>query len=192
MVHKQIRPALLIFLMLTVITGVLYPLSVTAIAQGFFGHQANGSLIYQNGRTAGSELIGQLFEDPQYLWGRPSATSGVPYNAASSSGSNYGPMNPDFIRTVKERIRSLKEADPENTALIPTDLVTASGSGLDPHISPAAAYYQLPRIAKAREMSETELKEIVRRYTQGRFLGILGEPVVNVLKVNIALDEKRK
>lgn len=192
MVRELIRPALLIFLMLTVITGVLYPLSVTAIAQGFFGHQANGSLIYQNGRPAGSELIGQLFEDPQYLWGRPSATSGVPYNAASSSGSNYGPMNPDFIRTVQERIRSLKEADPENNALIPVDLVTASGSGLDPHVSPAAAYYQASRIGRIRGIPQDEVKAIIRENTEGRFLGIFGEPVVHVLKVNLDLDLRRK
>lgn len=192
MIREQIRPALISFILFTVITGILYPLSVTAIAQIFFNRQANGSLILQNGRAVGSSLIGQPFDDPKYLWGRLSATSPAPFNAASSSGSNFGPMNPSFLDRVQTRIKNLKKADPGNKTLIPIDLVTASASGLDPHISPAAAEYQVPRIAHARKLSEAEVRSVIREHTQTRLWGIIGEPVVNVLKVNLQLDSGRK
>jgi K+-transporting ATPase ATPase C chain len=179
------------FILLTVITGIFYPLTVTAVAQVFFKSQANGSLIYQNGKPAGSSLIGQAFAAPKYLWGRPSATSPTAFNAASSSGSNFGPMNPDYLKTVQARVKYLREAGPDNKAAVPVDLVTASGSGLDPHISLAAAYYQVPRIAKARGIQEVIVKQAIRRNTQRRLLGLMGEPVVNVLKVNLELDENQ-
>jgi K+-transporting ATPase ATPase C chain len=176
--------ALIVF---TVITGVAYPLVVTGIAQVAFKEQANGSLILQNEKIAGSRLIGQAFSDPKYFWGRPSATSPMPYNGASSSGSNQGPTNAALEEAVEGRIKDLGGKTP-----VPADLVTASGSGLDPHISPAAAEYQLSRVAKARGLSEESLKELVRRHTQGRQLGVLGEPRVNVLELNLALDAIQK
>jgi K+-transporting ATPase ATPase C chain len=176
--------ALIVF---TVITGVAYPLVVTGIAQVAFKEQANGSLILQNEKIAGSRLIGQAFSDPKYFWGRPSATSPMPYNGASSSGSNQGPTNAALKEAVEGRIKDLGGKTP-----VPADLVTASGSGLDPHISPAAAEYQLSRVAKARGLSEESLKELVRRHTQGRQLGVLGEPRVNVLELNLALDAIQK
>ncbi len=191
MIREQIRPALFSFVLLTLITGVLYPLSVTGIARVFFKNQAEGSLIVKNGKTVGSELVGQLFDDPKYLWGRPSAT-GPAFNASSSSGSNYGPMHPDYLKAVEDRVKALKDADPSNKAPVPVDLVTASGSGLDPHISPAGAGYQVSRIARARGIPETKVKALIAKHTQGRFLGLLGEPVVNVLKVNLDLDEVTK
>lgn len=191
MIREQIRPALLSFVLLTLITGVLYPLSVTGIAKVFFKNQAEGSLIMKNGKTVGSELVGQLFDDPKYLWGRPSAT-GPAFNASASSGSNYGPMHPDYLKAIEDRVKVLKEADSSNKTAVPVDLVTASGSGLDPHISPAGADYQVPRIARARGISESKVKAIIAQHTQGRFLGLLGEPVVNVLKVNLHLDEVTK
>jgi potassium-transporting ATPase KdpC subunit len=190
----QIRPALLMLLALTVITGILYPLAVTGVAQAIFPHQANGSLIVLNGKTYGSELIGQQFDEPRYFWGRPSATGDFPYNAfnaatlTGSSGSNYGPLNPALIKAVQSRIGALKAADPSNTAPIPVDLVTASGSGLDPNISVAAAYYQIHRVAQARGMSKADVKALVDEYTSGRQFGFLGEPRVNVLELNLALD----
>ena len=174
-------------IVLTVITGVAYPLVVTGIAQVAFKEQANGSLILQNEKIAGSRLIGQAFSDPKYFWGRPSATSPMPYNGASSSGSNQGPTNPALKEAVEGRIKDLGGKTP-----VPADLVTASGSGLDPHISPAAAEYQLSRVAKARGLSEESLKELLRRHTQGRQFGVLGEPRVNVLELNLALDAIRK
>lgn len=181
----QVRPALTIFLCLTLITGVIYPLAVTGIAQVFFPHQSNGSLINVEGKLYGSALIGQQFDDPKYFWGRPSAAD---YNAAASSGSNYGPMNPSLEEVVQARIDAFKAADPTNTVPIPVDLVTASGSGLDPHISVAAALYQVPRVAAARGLSEADVESLVEKNTEGRQFGILGEPRVNVLLLNMALD----
>jgi potassium-transporting ATPase KdpC subunit len=191
---SQLRPAFLMLLILTVITGVIYPLVVTGIAQVAFPHQANGSLIVINGKAYGSELIGQQFDDPKYFWGRLSATGAFPYNAfnaetlTGSSGSNYGPLNPALIDMVQARIDALKAADPDNTLPIPVDLVTASGSGLDPHISVAAALYQVHRVAQARGLSVEAVKTLVNQYTEGRQFGLLGEPTVNVLELNLALD----
>jgi K+-transporting ATPase KdpC subunit len=186
--RSQLRPAILILIFFTLITGFLYPLAVTGIAQLVFPHQANGSLIVQNGKTLGSELIGQPFDDPKYFWGRLSATSNFPYNAAASSGSNYGPLNPALLAAVQARIDALQAADPGNTQPIPVDLVTASGSGLDPDISLAAAMYQVPRIARARGMTASAVTALVNQLIEGRQLGFLGEPRVNVLRLNLALD----
>lgn len=191
---SQLRPAFMMLLALTVITGVIYPLAVTGIAQVVFPHQANGSLIAINGKTYGSELIGQQFDDPKYFWGRLSATGDFPYNAfnaktlTGSSGSNYGPLNPALTKAAQARIDALKAADPGNTLPIPIDLITASGSGLDPHISVAAAVYQVRRVAAARGLDEAQVKSLVDKYTQGRQFGFLGEPWVNVLELNLALD----
>ena len=187
----QIRPALMALLILTLFTGVLYPLAVTGLAQLLFPHQANGSLIVRDGKVVGSELIGQYFDAPQYFWGRPSAAAPFPYNAAASSGSNLGPMNPALIDAVTGRVATLREADPGNDARIPVDLVTASGSGLDPHISPAAAAYQARRVARIRGMDESAVRRLVAEHTEGRQFGLLGEPRVNVLKLNLALDGVR-
>ena len=188
MLLAQIRPASVSFILLTALTGVLYPLVVTGIAQTVFHNQAEGSLIVsRDGKILGSSLIGQNFDDPKYFWGRISATSPV-YNASSSSGSNLGPTNPALLDEVKGRITALKAADPKNNNPIPVDLVTSSGSGLDPHISQAGAHYQLARVARARGLTPDAVKQMVDQNTQGRFLGILGEPVVNVLQVNLALD----
>jgi len=192
MLLAQIRPAIVSFIVLTVITGILYPLLVTGIAQTVFHRQAEGSLITtSNGKIVGSTLIGQDFNDPKYFWGRVSATSPA-YNASSSSGSNLGPSNPALLDEVKARITALKAVDPNNNAPIPVDLVTSSGSGLDPHISLAAASYQLSRVANARGLTQGAIQQIIDQNTQGRFLGILGEPVVNVLQVNLALDQYKK
>jgi K+-transporting ATPase KdpC subunit len=188
----QIRPALMAILIFTLITGVIYPLVVTGVAQLVFPRQANGSLIVVNGQTVGSALIGQSFDDPKYFWGRLSATGPYPYNAAASSGSNLGPTNPALLDVVKTRIAALKAADPTNTQLIPVDLVTASGSGLDPDISVAAALYQVPRVARERNMSEAAVRLLVDQFTQGRQFGFLGEPRVNVLALNLALDNIKK
>jgi K+-transporting ATPase ATPase C chain len=182
---SQLRPAFFMLLILTVITGVIYPLVVTGIAQVAFPKQANGSLIVIDGKTYGSELIGQQFDDPKYFWGRPSAAN---YNAAASSGSNYGPLNPALMDMVQARVDALKAADPNNLAPIPVDLVTASSSGLDPHISVAAALYQVHRVAAARGLEEAQVKSLVEKYTEGRQFGFLGEPRVNVLLLNLALD----
>jgi K+-transporting ATPase ATPase C chain len=187
--RHQIRPAIVSIAIFTLLTGILYPLFITGIAQAFFPHQANGSLILNNGQVLGSQLIGQEFDDPRYFWGRLSATSPYPYNAASSSGSNLGPTNPALIAEVKTRIADLRAADPSNTAPIPVDLVTSSGSGLDPDISVAASEYQIPRVAEARGLSENVIRALVNKYTQGRQFGIFGEPHVNVLELNLALDE---
>ena len=182
---SQLRPAFFMLLIFTVITGVIYPLVVTGIAQVAFPHQANGSIIMKDGKVVGSEMIGQQFDDPKYFWGRPSAAN---YNAAASSGSNYGPLNPALLDSVQKRIDTLKAADPENTLPIPVDLVTASGSGLDPDISVAAALYQVQRVATACGLSEAQVKSLVEKYTEGRQFGFLGEPRVNVLLLNLALD----
>jgi len=185
---RQFKIALIFLVAFTVITGVIYPLVVTGIAQTFFHHQANGSLIAINGSISGSELIGQQFSDPKYFWGRLSATSRSPYNAAASSGSNYGPTNTALQNEVQARINDLKNADPGNTQPIPVDLVTSSGSGLDPNISIAAANYQVPRIARIRGLNESQVLDLVKEFTTGRQFGFLGEPRVNVLKLNLALD----
>jgi K+-transporting ATPase ATPase C chain len=178
----------MLLLVFTVLTGLVYPLVVTAISQVVFPTQANGSLIVRNGQPVGSTLIGQQFDAPKYFWDRLSATGPYPYNAAASSGSNLGPTNPALLDEVKARIAALKAADPTNTQPIPVDLVTSSGSGLDPDISVAAALYQVPRVARLRGMTESAVLALVNQYTQGRQLGFLGEPRVNVLKLNLALD----
>jgi len=188
--RAQIRPAIVILVLLSVVTGVVYPALVTAIAQVIFPREANGSLIVKNGKVVGSSLIGQPFDDPKYFWGRPSATSPFQDNAGSSSGSNLGPTNPALTRAVQERVNALKAADPDNKAPVPVDLVTTSGSGLDPHVSPAAALYQVTRVAKARKLDEAAVRRLVEENTEGRQFGFLGEPRVNVLALNLALDGK--
>jgi len=187
--REQIRPALVILVLFTALVGLVYPLAVTGVAQAVFPRQAAGSLLADQGRVVGSELIGQPFDDPRYFWGRLSATAPPAYNAAASSGSNLGPSNPALIGRVEARIAALRAADPGNVRPIPVDLVTASASGLDPHISVAAALYQVPRVARARGMSESDVEALVRRSTAGRQLGLLGEPRVNVLHLNLALDQ---
>ena len=186
-----LRNSLMSLLLFTLLTGIIYPIVVTGIAQAVFPKQANGSIIVKDGKTVGSRLIGQQFDDPKYFWGRLSATGPYPYNGAASSGSNFGPSNPDLIAAVEGRIKALHEAAPDKTAKIPVDLVTASGSGLDPHISPAAAEYQVKRVAKARGLDEPAVRSLVAQHTQGRWLGMIGEPVVTVLELNLALDERR-
>jgi potassium-transporting ATPase KdpC subunit len=192
--RSQLRPAITILVLLTVVTGVAYPLVVTGLAQLFFPDQAQGSLIMQDGQAVGSALIGQPFDEPGYFWGRLSATGTFPYNAfnaenlTASSGSNYGPLNPALLEAVRARVDALRAADPGNTQPIPVDLVTASGSGLDPHISPAAALFQVPRVARERGLSEDVVRRLVALLTAGRQLGFLGEPTVNVLELNLALD----
>jgi potassium-transporting ATPase KdpC subunit len=183
-----IRPAVILLILLTVITGIAYPLVVTGVAGVVFPRQAAGSLIIKDGRPVGSRLIGQPFSDPKYFWSRPSATSPQPDNGLSSGGSNLGPLNPALTDAVKARIAALRSADPTNHAPIPVDLVTASGSGLDPDISLAAAYYQADRIARLRQLSPDRVRTLIADYTQGRWLGVLGEPRVNVLELNLALD----
>jgi len=186
----HVRAAIVSLVLLSAVTGIAYPAVVTVIAQVVFPHQADGSLIVKDGKIVGSALIGQPFDDPKYFWGRPSATSPFGYNAASSSGSNQSPTDPDLIKAVQSRVDALRAADPGNAASVPVDLVTASGSGLDPHISPAAALYQVQRVAKARKMEVAAVRELVEANTEGRWLGVLGEPRVNVLALNLALDGK--
>src|SRR5713226_4133865 len=178
------RTAIVSLAVLTLITGIVYPGVVTLVAQVAFPQQANGSLVLKDGKAVGSALIGQPFDDPKYFWGRPSATSPYADNAGSSSGSNLSPTNPDLIKAVQGRVDALRTADPGNTAPVPVDLVTASGSGLYPHISPAAALYQVPRVAKVRKLDPETVRQLVERHTEGRFLGFLGEPRVNVLTLN--------
>ena len=189
---KEFKAALLVFLALTVITGVVYPAVVTGAAQLLFERQANGSLIERNGRAVGSALLGQAFTAPEYFWSRPSATGPVPNNGAVSSGSNLGATNPNLEKSVRTRIDVLRAADAENKRPIPVDLVMASGSGLDPHISPAAAEFQVERVARARRLPPAQVRALVAAATQGRTFGLLGEPRVNVLELNLALDGKRK
>lgn len=191
---SHFRPAVVLLAVFTIVTGVIYPLVVTGIAQVAFPSQANGSLILQNGQAVGSQLIGQQFDDPKYFWGRLSATSTFAYNAyngnalTGSSGSNYGPLNEALLAAVQARVDALKAADPDNTAPIPVDLVTASGSGLDPHISVAAAQYQLARVARVRGLGVDAVQQLIDQATTGRQFGFLGEPTVNVLQLNLALD----
>jgi K+-transporting ATPase ATPase C chain len=186
-----LRPAVSLFVLLTAVTGIAYPLVVTGIAKVAFPDQAAGSLIVENGKPVGSHLIGQNFTDSKYFWGRPSATSPMPYNATASSGSNQGPLNPALADAVKGRIEALKAADPGNDRPIPADLVTASASGLDPHISPAAAEYQVGRVARARKLPLADVKTLVAQNTEGRQWGVFGEPRVNVVRLNLALDAFR-
>jgi K+-transporting ATPase ATPase C chain len=188
---KQIKIGLILLVLFTVFTGLLYPAVVTGIAQLFFPWQANGSLVKRENKIIGSVLIGQSFDSPNYFSSRPSATAPYPYNAAASSGSNMGPSNPVFLETVKDRVNHFKQFNPKNNSLIPVDLVTASASGLDPEISPLAAFYQVPRIAQARHISEKEIETLINGLIKNRTLGILGEPRVNVLELNIALDNLR-
>ncbi len=183
-----VRPALTLFVALSVITGLAYPLAITGVAQLAFPSQANGSLIVRDGKPVGSALIGQSFSDPKHFWSRPSATAPMPYNAANSAGSNLGPGNPALAEAVKARIAALRAADPGNTAPVPVDLVTASASGLDPHISVAAAQYQAARVARARHVPERWVREQVQAHTEQPLLGFIGEPRVNVLRLNLALD----
>ena len=184
-----LRPVLVMFAAMTVVTGIVYPVVVTAIGQAVFPHRANGSLIEQNGKAVGSELIGQQFDAPGYFWGRLSATSPNPYNAQNSSGSNLGPTNPALADEVKGRLSALHDADPTNTLPVPVDLVTSSGSGLDPEITPAAAAYQAARVAKARGLTADQVDMLIAQNTSGRQWGVFGEPRVNVLKLNLALDQ---
>jgi K+-transporting ATPase ATPase C chain len=186
-----LRPAVSLFVLLTVISGVLYPLAVTGVAKVAFPEAADGSLIVKDGKAIGSRLIGQNFNDPKYFWGRPSATSPQPYNATASGGSNQGPLNPALVDAVKGRIEALKAVDPDNQRPIPADLVNASGSGLDPHISPEAADYQVARIASQRHLLPADVKALVSQHTEGRQWGVFGEARVNVLQLNIALDALR-
>jgi len=188
---SEIAPALRMLVVLSALTGLVYPLVMTGIAQIAFPKSANGSLIVVNGKTVGSELIGQPFDDPKYFWSRPSATSPQPYNGASSGASNQGARNPALADAVKDRIKALRDTDPDNKAPVPIDLVTASGSGLDPHISVAAAEYQISRVAKARGLPEQQVRSLVSENIEGRTFGILGEPRVNVLALNLALDRPR-
>ncbi|OGO35529.1 MAG: potassium-transporting ATPase subunit C [Chloroflexi bacterium RBG_16_57_11] len=191
----QLKPALMLFVLLSLVTGMFYPLAVTAIAQVVFPEQANGSLIEENDKLLGSALIGQEFDGPQYFWSRPSATAGYGYNAfdptalTGSSGSNLGPLSQSLVDSVRERVAALRASDPALQDSIPVDLVTASASGLDPHISIAAAYYQIPRVAQARGLSESQVRTHVDQFTTGRQFDVLGEPAVNVLLLNLALDE---
>ncbi|MDH3066452.1 potassium-transporting ATPase subunit KdpC [Achromobacter insolitus] len=186
-----LRPALVVFAALSLVTGLAYPFLTTGIAAAVFPHEAAGSLIKQDNRIVGSELIGQAFSSPGYFWGRPSATAPMPYNGAGSSGSNLGPRNPALADAIQWRIAALKAADPDNPVPVPVDLVTASGSGLDPHISPAAAAYQAARVARARNLSRTDVDALIQAHIERPWLGVLGDPSVNVLTLNLALDQLR-
>lgn len=188
MLKHSIRPAVVILALLTLLTGALYPLLITGIGAAVFPGRASGSLIVKDGKAIGSSLIGQNFTDPKYFWGRPSATGTMPYNPQASAGTNQGPLNPALADAVKARIANLRAADPGNSAAVPVDLVTASASGLDPHISVAAANYQASRVARVRGLRIDQVMQLVVRHTEGRWLGLLGEPRVNVLTLNLALD----
>ncbi len=189
--NSILRPALVTFAMLTVLTGIAYPLAVTGIGQVAFPLQAAGSLVVRDGKPVGSSLIGQNFGDPKYVWGRPSATGPMPYNASNSSGSNQGLLNPALSEAVKGRIEALRAADPGNAAPVPVDLATASASGLDPHISVAGALYQAARVAKARDLPLPQVQQLIEKHTEGKLFGFLGEPRINVLQLNVALDAAR-
>lgn len=189
---KQIKPAIVMLLLFTALTGIAYPLAVTLIAQSVFSNQANGSLLGSNEQPLGSELIGQSFTQPQYFWGRPSATSPAAYNGGASGASNQGPTNPALPDAVRARIKTLRDAGSSHSEAVPVDLVTASASGLDPDISPGAAAYQISRVARARQMSPDSVRALVERYTEARQWGVLGEARVNVLKLNLALDQRLK
>ncbi len=186
----DIRRAVTMLAVMTLVTGLIYPLAVTGIGAALFPQKAKGSLIQRDGKVVGSALVGQPFSDPRYFWGRPSATATHPYNAAISSGSNQGPLNPALAEAVAGRVKALRDADPGNTAPVPIDLVTASASGLDPHITPAAADYQAGRVARLRNLDPQQVKDLVAQATDGRQLGFLGEPRVNVLELNLALDRR--
>jgi K+-transporting ATPase ATPase C chain len=192
MFMKPLNNAVMSMAVLTVLTGIIYPLAVTEISQAVFPARANGSIIMKDGKPVGSALLGQQFDGPEYFWGRPSATAPYPYNGGASSGSNLGPNNPVLFEEVQSRVNALHAADPGNHAPIPVDLVTSSGSGLDPDISPAAALYQAGRVARARGLSRAQVVSLIRANTTGRFLGLFGEPAVNVLKLNLALDGLKK
>jgi K+-transporting ATPase ATPase C chain len=185
----HLRVGMTLFVLLTLLTGVIYPALVTLVAQGVFPYQAKGSVLDKDGKPVGSELLGQSFDDPRYFWGRPSATE-PPYNAASSAGSNFGPTNPAWLKEVAKRVEAVRKAHPDQSGPVPVELVTASASGLDPHISPAAAEYQVTRVAKARGLSVDEVRRLVADHTEGRTFGLLGEPRVHVLRLNLALDQK--
>jgi K+-transporting ATPase ATPase C chain len=188
---RLIRPAISLLMLMTLLLGIVYPLVITGAAKLVFPHQAEGSLIYKDGRLIGSTLIGQRFSDPKYFWGRPSATSPQPYNGLASSGSNLGPLNPALLDGVKANAKALHDADPDNQRPIPVDLVSASASGLDPEISPAAANYQAARVARARNLSLEQVEALIRAHERGRLLGFMGEPRINVLEANLALDRLR-
>jgi K+-transporting ATPase KdpC subunit len=192
MIREQLKITILMFIILTIITGIIYPLVITGISQLFFHNQANGSIIVRDGKVIGSSLIGQPFDNAGYFWGRVSSTSGEAFNAASSTGSNLGPSNPALLDALKARVNNLQAVDPDNKIPIPVDLATSSSSGLDPHISLAAAYYQIPRIARERKMQQEVVRAIIQKNTENRFLGVIGEPVVNVLRLNLALDDVEK
>lgn len=187
---KQAKQAFLLLVVFSILTGIVYPLAITGISQIVFPGKANGSLIYRDGRPVGSSLIGQSFTDPKYFWSRPSATSPTPYKADASNGSNLGASNPDLAKAVAERIAALRKADPDNAAAVPIDLVTTSASGLDPHISPAAAEYQAARVAKARGIDAQTVRKLVARHTEHRTFGLLGELRINVVELNLDLDHQ--
>ncbi len=189
--NRNIRTIVGVYVTLTLLTGLAYPLLVTGLARIAFPSAATGSVIVRDGREVGSSLLGQTFSAPRYFWGRPSGTAPQPYNGGASSGTNVGPTNPAFVDAVTQRVAALRAADPGNAAPVPIDLVTTSGSGLDPHISLASALYQVPRVASARRLELERVRELVARYTEGRTLGVLGEPRVNVLELNLALDDLR-
>lgn len=189
MFTQQVRPAVSLLIALTLVVGIAYPLAITGVARVAFPSQAEGSLLREGDRVIGSRLIGQAFSDPKYFWGRPSATGPYPYNGIATSGSNLGPLNPALLDQVNERAKALRDADPGNTQPVPVELVSASASGLDPEISPAAAAYQVPRVARARGLTVAQVEALVRAHQRDRLLGFIGEPRINVLELNLALDQ---